>query len=101
VENGRPPPRRIASEQEIQPGASGWLSRSVAVVVSLIVLVTAAMLSIVLLAVLFGVGAIVVGYFWWKTRELRRQMRAFGGDGRTVDMEFIHKNESADDSARR
>jgi Flp pilus assembly protein TadB len=108
VENGRPPPRRVTSEQDIQSGASGWLSRSIAVVLSVIVLVTAAMLSVLLLAVLFGVGAIVVGYFWWKTRELRRQMRAygddgraFGDDGRTVDMEVVEKNDPNDVSARR
>ncbi|WP_277185695.1 hypothetical protein [Caballeronia sp. BR00000012568055] len=101
MENGRPPPRRVTFEQEIQSGATGWLSRSIAVVLSVIVLVTAAMLSVLLLAVLFGVGAIVIGYFWWKTRALRRQAREFGDDGRTVDMEVVQKYDPDDDSARR
>ncbi|WP_254640745.1 hypothetical protein [Burkholderia sp. GbtcB21] len=64
------------------------------------VLVAAAMLSMVLLAVMFAAGAIAVGYLWWKTRALRRQTRAFGNDGRTVDVEVVHKD-TLDDSAER
>ncbi|WP_232471141.1 hypothetical protein [Caballeronia hypogeia] len=72
-----------------------------AMVLSVTVLVAAAMLSVVLLAVLFGVGTIVIGYFWWKTRALRRHARAFGDDGRTVDVEVVHENSRDDVSARR
>jgi hypothetical protein len=64
-------------------------------------LVVAAMLSVVLLAVLFAVGTMVVGYLWWKTRALRRHARAFGDDGRTVDVEVIHKGPPDDVSAKR
>lgn len=101
MENGRPPPRRVTYEKGIHAGGSGWFGRLLAVVLSVIVLVAAALLSVVLLAVLFGVGTIVVGYFWWKTRALRRQARAFGDDGRTVDVEVVHKNSPDDDSAKR
>jgi len=65
------------------------------------VLVAAAMLSIVLLAVLFGVGTIAVGYLWWKMRALRRQARTFGDDGRTIDVEVVHKDSPGDDAAKR
>jgi hypothetical protein len=101
MDNGRPPPRRVTYEKEAHVGGSGWFGRSLAAVLSVIVLVAAAMLSVVLLAVLFGIGTIVVGYLWWKTRALRRQARAFGDDGRTVDVEVVHKNSPDDDSARR
>ena len=70
-----------------------------AVVVGAIMLVAAALVSVVLLAVLFGVGAIVVGYLWWKTRALRRQARAFGDDGRTVDVEAVYKDSPDDDAS--
>ena len=101
MENGRPPPRRVTYEKKLQVGGSGWFGRFLAIVLSVIVLVAAAMLSVVLLAVLFAVGTIVFGYLWWKTRALRRQARAFDDDGRIVDVEVVHNNSSDDDSARR
>jgi hypothetical protein len=55
---------------------------------------------VVLLAVLFAVGTIVVGYLWWKTRALRKQARASGDDGRTVDVEVVHKDSPENDSAK-
>ncbi|MEX3936168.1 hypothetical protein AB4Y32_31020 [Paraburkholderia phymatum] len=94
-------PRRVTYEKGVQIGGSGWFGRLLAVVLSAIVLVTAAMLSVVLLAVLFAVGTVGVGYFWWKTRALRRQARAFSDDERTVDMEVVYKNSTDDDSAKR
>ncbi|SAK73217.1 hypothetical protein AWB79_04198 [Caballeronia hypogeia] len=101
MENGRPPPRRVSYEKGNPFGGSGWFGRLLGLVLSVIVLVAAAMLSLVLLAVLFGVGTIVVGYLWWKTRALRRQMRAFGDDGRTVDVEVVPRDSPDDDPAKR
>ncbi|SAL84736.1 hypothetical protein AWB74_07043 [Caballeronia arvi] len=89
MQNGRPPRRRVTYEKN-QTGGSEWFARVLAMFLSAIVLVAAAMLSMVPLAVLFGVGTIVFGYFWWKTRALRRQGREFGDDGRTVDVEVVH-----------
>jgi predicted membrane protein len=39
-------------------------------------LASAFVLSVVFLAIGLAVVVIVGGYLWWKTRELRRQMRA-------------------------
>ncbi|MFL9963654.1 hypothetical protein PQR02_21795 [Paraburkholderia sediminicola] len=101
MQNDRPPPRRVAFDKGIRMGGSGWFGRWLAVVLGAIVFVAAAMLSVVLLAVLFAVGTIVGGYLWWKTRALRKQARAFGDDGRTVDVEVVHKDSPGDDSAKR
>ncbi|GJH26925.1 hypothetical protein [Caballeronia novacaledonica] len=101
MENRRPPPRRVAYERKIDVGGPGWFGRLLAVILGAIVLVAAAMLSLVMLAVLFGVGTIALGYFWWKTRALREQMRTFGNDDRTVDVEIVHKDASHDDSPKR
>jgi hypothetical protein len=101
MQNGRPPRRRVTDEKGIQTGGSGWFARLFAMLLSAIVLVAAAMLSMVLLAVLFGVGTIAFGYFWWKTRALRRQGRGFGDGGRTVDVEVVHPDTPDDDSAKR
>lgn len=101
MQNGSPPRRRVTYEKGIQTSGSGWFARLLAMLLSAIVLVAAAMLSMVLLAVLFGVGTIVFCYFWWKTRALRRQGRGFGDDGRTVDVEVVHPDTPDDDSAKR
>lgn len=101
MQDDRPPPRRMTYEKGIRIGGSGWFSRLLAVVVGAIMLVAAALVSVVLLAVLFGVGAVVFGYLWWKTRALRRQAREFGDDGRTVDVEIVTKDSPDDDSMKR
>ncbi|SAL86057.1 hypothetical protein AWB74_07546 [Caballeronia arvi] len=88
-------------EKGNQTDGSGWFARLLATLLSAIVLVAAAMLSMVLLAIMFGVGTIVFVYFWWKTRALRRQGRGFGDDGRTVDVEIVHQNVPDNDSAKR
>jgi membrane protein implicated in regulation of membrane protease activity len=99
--NEKPSPRRATFEKGIRIGEYGWFGRLSAVVVSTIVLVAAAMLSVVLLAVLFAVGVIVAGYLWWRIRALRRQAREFGDDGRTVDVEVVHKDSPGDDITKR
>jgi hypothetical protein len=101
MENGRPQPQRVAYEKGIQIGGTGWFGRMLAAGLSVIVLVAAAMLSLVLLAVLFGLGTVAVGYLWWKMRALRRQAREFGDDGRTIDVQFVEKDAPGDDVAKR
>ncbi|MBN3766190.1 hypothetical protein [Burkholderia sp. Ac-20365] len=96
MQNDRPPPQRVTYEKEIRIVGSGWFSRLLAGVIGVVVLVGAALLSLVLLAVLLGVGTVVAGYLWWKIRALRRHAREFGDDGRTVDVEVVHKNERQD-----
>jgi hypothetical protein len=100
MQNDGPPPRRVRYDRQIRVG-SGWFGRLLAVIVGAIVLVGAAMLSVILLAVLFAVGTIVAGYLWWKIRALRRQARAFGDDDRIVDVEVIDKDSPAGDSPHR
>ena len=40
-----------------------------------VLLVVAFMFSLLVFAILATVGVLVWGYLWWKTRELRKQMR--------------------------
>jgi membrane protein implicated in regulation of membrane protease activity len=101
MEDDRPPPRRVGYEKGAAIAGSGWFSRMLAVVVGAVIFVAAAMMSLVLLAVLFVVGTIVAGYLWWRIRALRKQAHAFGDDGRTIDMELVHKDTPEDDSTKR
>ena len=55
------------------------LGKVVGFAVGAVVLVGAFVFSLVLFAVLLSVGLIAGIYLWWKTRGLRRQMRAQPG----------------------
>jgi len=53
--------------------------KAVALVATVGLVGVALMFSVVLFAVVLTVGVAAWGYFWWKTRDLRRQMREQGG----------------------
>jgi predicted lipid-binding transport protein (Tim44 family) len=40
-----------------------------------VVLVASLIFSVVVFAILLGVAVLVGGYLWWRTRDLRRQIR--------------------------
>jgi len=65
----------------------------------------ALMFSAVLLALLLGIAAVAWTYLWWKTRELRKQMRDFPRNapmeqdmfkGEVIEGEAIRVDTSAD-----
>lgn len=47
------------------------------------------MFSLVILVVVAVIGLVLWAYVWWKTRELRRQMREQTPDGRIYDGESV------------
>jgi hypothetical protein len=49
----------------------------------------ALMFSAVLLAALLCVGTVAMAYLWWKTRELRKQMRNFPPRGAAMEHEVF------------
>jgi hypothetical protein len=51
------------------------VAKAAAVIGGAILIVSALALSLVFFAVLIVVGVLVGGYLWWKTRELRKQIR--------------------------
>lgn len=59
----------------ITTNSSSLLSKVARVVVAIVLIGLALMFSVLLFVVILTVGAIAWGYLWWKTRELRRQMR--------------------------
>jgi len=56
---------------------SSPLRKLVAVVATAAVIGMAVMFSVVLIAVILVVGSIALSYLWWKTRDLRKQMRTY------------------------
>jgi hypothetical protein len=55
--------------------APSLLGRIIALLLGTAVLVLAFMFSLVLLAVAATVGVLALGYVWWKSRALRKQLR--------------------------
>ncbi|MEO8507607.1 MAG: hypothetical protein ABI593_08265 [Betaproteobacteria bacterium] len=53
----------------------GLAGKIVGTAVGAVGLILAAMFSLVLLTALLGAVIVFGGYFWWKTRALRQQMR--------------------------
>jgi UPF0716 family protein affecting phage T7 exclusion len=56
-------------------GEPGLLEKFIALIAGAILLVVGFMFSLLLFAVIVSLGLLVWGYFWWKTRKLRRAMR--------------------------
>ncbi len=72
----------------------GPLGKLLAFIAGATLLVLGFMFSVVLLAVVAVVVLCVWGYFWWKTRELRRILRAQqeaapGGASQAADIRII------------
>lgn len=59
------------------PKPPGLLRKLVTLMMSVALVGLVLMFSAVLFAIIIVVGTIVWAYLWWKTRELRKQMRDF------------------------
>lgn len=70
----------------------GLLKKFLAYAAGAVLLVAAFMFSLVVLAVALVAGATLLGYFWWKTRKLRKEMRAMPprpADGSVIEGEAV------------
>lgn len=82
------------------------LQKIVAAVVTVAVFALALMFSVVLFAVVLTVGAAAWGYLWWKTRALRKAMRAQGeatgahGRGLVIEGEVIREVRTGEGAPR-
>jgi len=65
------------------------LRKAVALVAAMALFALALMFSALLIAVVLTVGAIAWAYLWWRTRDLRKQMRMHRPDGVVIEGEAI------------
>ena len=77
------------------------LSKVAAFAIGLTVLGAALMFSIVFFAIALTIGLIIAGRLWWKTRELRKQMREYAATRqrageRIIEGEVIHEEMQRD-----
>ena len=70
------PRARIAYRGTAISHAKQLVLKALVVLGGTVVLVSAFMVSLVFVAIGLAVVVIFGGYLWWKTRELRRQLRA-------------------------
>lgn len=71
------------------------LTKLLAVIGGVILLVVGVMFSLVILAVVAVAGLAAWGWFWWKTRELRKAMQQRPAGGHVIDGEAIVVDESS------
>ncbi|MCX7195908.1 MAG: hypothetical protein NTV37_08540 [Proteobacteria bacterium] len=69
--------------------SSNLLSKVAKIVVSVALIGLALMFSALLLMVILTVGALAWGYLWWRTRDLRKQMRKHPPGDIVVEGEVI------------
>lgn len=68
-------PQRGNPSGSLRAGPAGPLGRALAVIVGGMILVAGLFVSALVFSVLIAVGIVAGGWFWWKTRDLRRQLR--------------------------
>ncbi len=67
----------------------GFFTKLLTLLASVVLLIVGLMFSVLFLAVVAAVGLVVWGYFWWKTRELRKVMRERPPGGHVVEGEAV------------
>jgi hypothetical protein len=67
----------------------GFFTKLLTLLASVALLIVGLMFSVLFLAVIAAVGLVVWGYFWWKTRELRKVMRERPPGGHVVEGEAV------------
>lgn len=77
------------SDARFSTNASGLLGKVLTFASAAVLLVVAFMFSLLVFAILATGGLLVWGYLWWKTRDLRRQMRERPPGGRVIEGETI------------
>ncbi len=68
---------------------SGPLNKLAALLVAVVMIALLLMFSVVIVAVVLLAGSIAWGYFWWKTRALRKQMRNQPSAGIVMEEDVI------------
>ena len=71
------PPRldQSAARARGRTGLPGPVGRVLGVIVGTVVAISALFVSVVAFAAVLVVGAVAGGWLWWKTRDVRRQLR--------------------------
>lgn len=81
--------------------SSGFLSKVLTFVTGAVLLVVGLMFSLLIFALAATAAGLILGFLWWKTREVRRQLRERPPGGRVIDGEVIQDSATTDAVPRR
>jgi O-antigen/teichoic acid export membrane protein len=87
---------RFASNSSYTNSKPGFLRKVVTFAIGAGFLVLAFTLSVFMLAFVATAGLLSLGYVWWKTRDLRRQMREQSRKEYVIEGEVIQDDRSHD-----
>ena len=73
----------------VSASSSGLLRRMVGVAATIALVSLVLMFSAVVFVVILVAGLLAWAYLWWKTRELRKQMRSFHAQGAVSEGEVV------------
>lgn len=74
-----------------QVNASSVLAKIMTIASGAVLLVVGLMFSLLVFALVAAAAMLILGFLWWKTRDLRRQMRERPPGGRVIDGEVIRE----------
>ena len=66
---------RLGGSGQVASRAKNFVGKAAAVLVGGVLLASAFVISLAFFAVVLAVALVFLGYVWWKTRGLRKQMR--------------------------
>jgi len=89
-------PRLTGSNARRGMPISGSLGKVLMFAATAGLLVLSVIFALVVAAVVVTSGLLIVAYVWWKTRELRKQMRDRPAGGRVIEGEVIRDVEADD-----
>jgi hypothetical protein len=79
---------RLGYQGRVGSRANAFIAKTLAVVAGGVALASAFVLSLIVFALAFAIIVIGGGYLWWKSRELRKQLRAHMREGQ---MQHSHR----------
>lgn len=68
---------------------AGWVGKVLATAAGIVLVAAGFVLSLLAFAAVATIGLLGALYLWWRTRDLRRQMRNHPPGGRVIEGEVI------------
>lgn len=87
--SGYPYDKQMENFKRTPTNSPGLLRKLAVFVATLAIVALVLMFSLLVFAVVLVVGAIAWGFLWWKTRNLRKQMRDYPPGGAVIEGEVI------------
>lgn len=91
--DAQPGPTRIGEPSRLP--APGLMRKALAFATGAVLLAAGLIFSLLVLVVVTTGALMLWGFLWWKTRELRRELRANPPGGRVIEGEAVRDNDTS------